>query len=359
MTTPGTHITTTSTTTTTTKPTAMEKVREKATQLADKLSGRTHDTNVYHDSNQPGPGFHGNIANPTDPVATYHAGQQPIDALHSDDTRHPHHHRDNNNQTTMPLHTGAAVGDAAVPHGNTVNRAAYQQKLDHNDPLAAGAVGSGPSGPAVPPKDDHSHRHHGFFGHHDKHDQHDQHHTTALAGANAVDPNLIHPSIVPHPQTAALGGSGGGVAGPTGTSHMPTYTTQTNAPTAAGIAAPVAPKTAEQGVYPSTAGTGTTGMGIHHDLHNMNHVHAQTATMPTTTTAAGTQIPMNANNSTFPVNQHNMHQANPVHSINNNTAAPVANVDANNSGIAPTVPAMGAPGTTTAAGTHMPGQYVA
>ncbi|KAG0380262.1 hypothetical protein BGX24_009273 [Mortierella sp. AD032] len=295
---PVTH-TTTSTTTATAKPTAMERVKEKASQLADKLSGRTHDNDVYHDSNQPGPAFHGNTANPIDPVATYHAGETPIDALNSGDTR--------------------------------------------------------PLGPAVPPKDDLSHHHHGIFG--DHHDKHTQHHTTALAGANAPDPNVIHPSIVPHPQTI-----GGGVAGPTGTSHMPAYTTQSYAPTATtGTAAPIAAQTAEQGIYPPPAGAGTTGttglygMENQGDLRNMNHVHAQTATMPTTTSAAGTQIPMNVNNSTVPVNQHNLPQMNPVHSTNNNTAANAAN----NGGIAPNVPAMGAPGTTTAAGTHMPGQYVA
>ncbi|KAF9913151.1 hypothetical protein EC991_003611 [Linnemannia zychae] len=308
MTNPTTQTTTTSTTTTTTKPTAMERVKEKANHLADKLSGRTHDNNIYHDSNQPGPnqpgpGFHGNTANAVNPAATYHAGQNPVDALHSDTRLN-----NNMNQTTMPLHTGAAVGDTAVPHGSTVNRTAYQQQLDQN-------IGGGLA-PAVPPKDSDRSHHHGIFGGH--RDKREQQHT------NVADPNLIHPSVVPHQQTT-------NVAGPTGTSHMPTYNQNNIAPTA------------QQGVYPSTttAGPGSHGLMNHNDLHHMNHVHAQTASMPTTT-ATGTQVPMNANNSTVPVNQHNMNQAVPVHSNNNAT-----------------VPAMGAPGTTTAAGTHMPGQYTA
>ncbi|KAG0058363.1 hypothetical protein BGZ90_004984, partial [Linnemannia elongata] len=83
---PTTHTTTTSTTTTTTKPTTMEKVKEKVSEFADKLSGRPHDpnqANLYHDSNQPGPGFHGtndnlprntgNTANAVNPAVTYHA----------------------------------------------------------------------------------------------------------------------------------------------------------------------------------------------------------------------------------------------------------------------------------------------
>ncbi|KAF9130725.1 hypothetical protein BGW39_002726 [Mortierella sp. 14UC] len=324
---PTTHTTTTSTTATPAKPTAMEKVKEKATHLADKLSGRTHDSsNVYHDdSNQPGPGFHGNAPNPANPAATYHAGLHPVDALHSSDTRHNY----NTNQTTMPLHTGAAVGDTAVPHGNTVNRSAYQQNLDSN---AGGGLA-----PAVPPKDDDRSHHHGIFGAH--HDKHNQDHSTALADSNAADPNLIHPSVIPHQQTT-------NVAGPTGTSHVPAYNQSNIAPIAAGGAVPITAQTADQGVYPSstTAGPGSHGLTGHNDQHSLNHVHAQMANMPgnTTTTAAGTQVPMNANNSTVPVNQHNLNQAVPVNS-NNNAA----------------VPAMGAPGTTTAAGTHMPGQYVA
>jgi len=319
----------------------MEKVKDKATHLADKITGRQQDPNygnLQHDSNQPGPGFHGtnstglpntgNTANAVNPTATYHAGQQPVDALNAGDRNRDRHH---NNQTmTMPLHTGAAVGDSAVPHGNTVNRAAYQDQLDNRG-------NAGVAGPAVPPKDDRTH-HHGIFGHKDKHD----HQTTALGGANATDPNLIHPSVVPHQQTTA---GATNVAGPTGTSHVPTYT-QNVPPQAAGTV-PVVGQTAQQ-VYPSSGGG---LMGNHYERHNQAHLQNTMAAPGATTTAAGTQVlPMNANNSTVPVNQHNMHQTNPV--LSNNNAAP-------GGGVPQTVPAMGAPGTTTAAGTHMPGQYVA
>ncbi|KAF9151219.1 hypothetical protein BG015_006949 [Linnemannia schmuckeri] len=309
MTNPTTHTTTTSTTTTTSKPTAMEKVKEKATQIADKLTGKQHDpnhSNVYHDSNQPGPGFHGNdnlptntgnTANAINPAVTYHAGQHPVDALNTTDRHH-----NQNNQTAMPPHTGAAVGNTAVPHGNT---AGHQGLTGH-------------SGPTVPPKDDH---HHGIFSglHHDKHDKRD---TNALGGTQAADPNLIHPSVVPHQQTTAgLQNPGAtNVAGPTGTSHVPTYT-QNVPPTAAGTV-PVVGQTAEQ-VHPSSGGG---LMGNHHDRHNQAHIQNTMAT----TTAAGTQVPpMNTNNNTAP-----------------------------GGAVPQNVPAMGAPGTTTAAGTHMPGQYV-
>ncbi|KAK3826875.1 MAG: hypothetical protein JOS17DRAFT_236962 [Linnemannia elongata] len=327
MSNPPTHTTTTSTTTTTTKPTTMERVKEKATQIADKLAGKPHDPNIYHDSNQPGPGFHGannnnnlpsntgNTANAVNPAATYHAGQHPVDALHTLDNRNY-----NNQTTTMPMHTGAAVGDAAVPHGNTVNRAAYQDTLGGQQGLA------GHTGPAVPPKDDHKH-HHGLFGHKDKHDKYDQ--PMALGGAQATDPNLIHPSVVPHQQTTNVGGlQNPAAAGPTGTSHVPTYN-QNIPPTA----------TSAEQVYPSSGGD---LMGSHQDRHLQAHVQSAMAGPGATTTAAGTQIPpMNANNSAVPMNQQNMQQAAP-------------------GGVVPqNVPAMGAPGTTTAAGTHMPGQYVA
>jgi hypothetical protein len=340
--------------TTATKPTAMEKVKEKATQLADKLTGKQHDTThsgVEHrdDFNQPGPGFHGSTTdNTANPAATYHAGQHPIDALNTDNRRHDRHDIGTavgNIPTTMPLHTGAAGGDTAVPHGAAVDRSAYQQQL-------GGTTSS--TGPNVPPKDDHSHHHGILSGLRDKHDdKHGQHHTTA-------DPNLIHPSIVPHQQTT-------NVAGPTGTSHVPAYN-QNMPSTAPGGAVP---HTAEQVFHPMSGTgadtTGVTGSNIRdtsgmmggadqHDLYNRAHIHAQTAAMNpgSTTSAAGTQVPMNTNNSTLPINQQNMHQTNPVHSDNSTTTGA-----ANSGGVPQTVPAMGAPGTTTAAGTHMPGQYVA
>jgi len=317
---PTTHTTTTPTATTTAKPTTMDKVKEKATLLADKITGRQHDPNhsdLHHDSNQPGPDFRGtnditipntgNTANTVNPAVTYHAGQHPIDALNANN-RHDRHHN-NNQTTTMPLHTGAAVGDAAVPHGNTVDRTAYQDKLEHH-----GVTGH--TGPAVPPKDDHTH--HGIFGHNDKHKEH---HTTALGGANAPDPNLIHPSVVPHQQTTAGGLQNPGVtnvAGPTGTSHVPTYT-QNMPPAAIGTVPVVVGQTAQQ-VYPSSGGG---LMGDHHDRHNQAHLQNTMAGTGATTTAAGTHVPpMNTNNSAVPVNQHNMHQTNPVHSTNNAAPAP-------------------------------------
>ncbi|KAF9136353.1 hypothetical protein BGX30_011279 [Mortierella sp. GBA39] len=334
MTNPATQTTTTSTTTTSVPPTAMEKVKDKVSQMADKLIGKQHDpiqSHVYNDSNQPGPGFHGanalptNTGNATNPVGTYNAGQQPIDPLNTQDRQQKTY---NTQPRTMPMHTGAAVAGSAVPHGNTVDRAAYQDTLGGNQGLTGNAA------PPVPPRTDNK-THHGIFGHKDKHDKHQ---TTAPSGAYATDPNLVHPSVIPHQQTVG-GLQNPAVAGPTGTSQIPNYN-QNIPPTAAA---------AEQ-VYPSSGGD---LMGTHQDRHYQAHVQSTMAGPGATTTAAGTQIPpMNANNQTVPVNQPNLNQTAPVYDNRNAAAAP--------GGVIPqTVPAMGAPGTTTAAGTHMPNQYVA
>ncbi|KAF9546807.1 hypothetical protein EC957_009412 [Mortierella hygrophila] len=329
MTKPGTHTTTTSTTTTSVPPTTMEKVKDKVSQVADKIAGKPHDPlqpHIYHDSNQPGPGFHGanqpptNTGNATNPAGIHSAGQQPINPLNTQDR----HQKDYNNQpSTMPMHTGAAAAGSAVPQGNTVDRAAYQDTLGGQQ----GAAGN--VAPPVPPRTDDK-THHGIFGHKDKHDKH-QTTATAPGGAYATtDPNLVHPSVIPHQQTTAGGVQNPAVAGPTGTSHVPTYN-QNVPPTGA---------TAGQ-VYPSSGGD---PMGTHQDRHYQAHVQSTMAGPGATTTAAGTQIPpTNASNNPVPVNQ-----AAPVYY--NNAAAPGGTVPQ-------TVPAMGAPGTTTAAGTHMPNQY--
>jgi hypothetical protein len=295
--------------------------------MADKITGKPHDPlqpHVYHDSNQPGPGFHGanqpptNTGNATNPAGTYNAGQQqPINPLNTQDRQQQNY---NNQPRTMPMHTGAAAAGSAVPHGNTVDRAAYQDTLGGHQGVAGNVA------PAVPPRDDNK-AHHGIFGHKDKH----QTTATAPGGAYATDPNLVHPSVIPHQQTTAGGLQNPAVAGPTGTSHVPTYN-QNIPPTA----------TSAEQVNPSAGGGGL--MGNHQDRHYQTHVQSTMAGPGATTTAAGTQIPStNTSNNPVPMNQ-----GAPVY--NNNAAAPGGNLPQ-------TVPAMGAPGTTTAAGTHMPNQY--
>ncbi|KAF9083469.1 hypothetical protein BGX23_011473 [Mortierella sp. AD031] len=324
---PPAHTTTTSTTTTsaanptaeTTKPTAMEKVKEKVDTLVEKVTGRTHtDSN---DPLQPGTGtHHTNVTQGNDPVATYHAG------------------------------------DTAVPHGNTVDRTAYGQKLEGMAPVPAPA-------PAVPPKDDKHHHERGVLG--GQHDQHNQHHTTTLPGATqAADPNLIHPSVIPHQQTTTAAATGPGfqnpatVAGPTGTSHMPTSSQNIPPTAAAGTAAPATEQFHPMDMTGGKMG-GVMGQQQRDPLDEHRQAHAQNtaaAMAPAAAAATGTGLPMNTNNSTVPVNQQNLGQTAPVHSANNATTTGANNAIPQNTA---TVPAMGAPGTTTATGTHMPGQYVA
>jgi hypothetical protein len=342
--------------------------------MADKITGKPHDPlqpHVYHDSNQPGPGFHGanqpptntgnatnpagtynagqqhpinplntqdrqqknynnqpptNIGNATNPVGTYNAGQQqPINPLNTQDHQQQKY---NTQPRTMPMHTGAAAAGSAVPHGNTVDRAAYQDTLGGHQGVAGNAA------PPVPPRDDNK-THHGIFGHKDEH----QTTATAPGGACATDPNLVHPSVIPHQQTTAGGlQNPASVAGPTGTSHVPTYN-QNIPPTA----------TSAEQVNPSAGGGGL--MGSHQDRHFQAHVQSTMAGPGATTTAAGTQIPpTNASNNPVPMNQSAPVPMNQSAPVNNNAAAPGGTLPQ-------TVPAMGAPGTTTAAGTHMPNQY--
>ncbi|KAG0244865.1 hypothetical protein B0O80DRAFT_483693 [Mortierella sp. GBAus27b] len=65
-------------------------------------------------------------------------------------------------------------------------------------------------------------------------------------------------------------------------------------------------------------------------------------------------LPVNTNNSTVPVTEQHLHQSTPVHTINAATSVPPPVPPKDQ---VSTVPAMGASGTTTAAGTHIPGEY--
>ncbi|KAG0283495.1 hypothetical protein BGZ98_006315, partial [Dissophora globulifera] len=119
--------------------------------------------------------------------------------------------------TNPALHTGAAVCDTAVPHGNTINRTAYEEQLHrgldnpHGNELVGGAAVSDnkdnlyqtttPATGVTKP-------------------------TTGLAGGN-----LAHPAP----------------AGPTGTSNIPTFS-QNIPPTAAGTV-PTAYAVDSQGAY--------------------------------------------------------------------------------------------------------------
>ncbi|KAF9101777.1 hypothetical protein BGX27_011331 [Mortierella sp. AM989] len=227
------------------KPSTMETIKDKATDFVHKVTGKSQDAN-----------------DPMDPA--HHNNHHNID---KNTTEHRHKDR------TGPLHTGAAVAGAAVPHGNPIERTAYQQ--------VAGAPG-----PATGHKDPNIH------------------------GTDTAASNPVAPGTVQHPMAPVA------AAGPTGTSHIPTHS-QNIPPTAASI-------------FP-TSHTAETVPG---------NAHGRAASG-----TAGTDAPINTNNSTVPVNEHNIHQTAPVHS--NNAATATTN----------TVPAMGAPGTTTAAGTHVPGEY--
>ncbi|CAO3571712.1 unnamed protein product [Mortierella alpina] len=283
------------TTTTTTKPSTMETIKDKAATLVDKVTGKHHD-GAHHTSH----------------------------TTHTTDVHNPNAPRNH----AGPLHTGAAAADTAVPHGASVDRAAYQQQQQPGAPANSIPVTG--------------QQHHG------------------LNAAN-VDPNHVHPSVIPHGTTTTTTTSATGThipagghhnvqhpapAGPTGTTNVPTYA-QNIPPTAAGVV-PTA-FTAEQVHDPNhhnnqakqdhhhTGGLGGL-LNRHHDDHHHQKNVAGTTGHDTGVHVAG-GVPVNTNNSTMPVNQSNLHQAAPVHTDNN------------------TVPAMGAPGTTTAAGTHMPGGF--
>ncbi|KAF9988039.1 hypothetical protein BGZ65_012994 [Modicella reniformis] len=277
-----------------TKSSTMEHIKDKATNLVhkvtDKLHGNDYTTHNTTVNSTVDPANHHNLAD--------HRGHHRGEGLAG-----PHLHDQHQQQPkhSGPLHTGAALAGAAVPHDKSVDRGAYQQHLNASAPVAP---------------------------------------TTGTHGTHTTG-GLQHPAP----------------AGPTGTTNVPTYA-QNIAPTAAGVV-PTARST-EQDQYHKRGDP--IGIG-HHDHHH--HHKAE----------SGVGFPMNTNNSTIPVNTHNLPQANPVHSTNAATgptntvpvmSAPSTTTAAGthipgeyNAATGPTntVPAMGAPGTTTAAGTHLPGEY--
>ncbi|KAF9332372.1 hypothetical protein BG006_004762 [Podila minutissima] len=134
MTNPATTHPTTNTAVDHTKPSKLEVIKDKAATLVDKVAGKSHHTTTATTINpaadqhlrrhQGNPVDYLNIKDPLhhnqDP--THHHSNQPH---HDKNLFHQHKsHHDN------PLHTGAAVGDAAVPHQPTVKDAAYKQHLD-------------------------------------------------------------------------------------------------------------------------------------------------------------------------------------------------------------------------------------
>ncbi|KAG0027680.1 hypothetical protein BGZ81_005379 [Podila clonocystis] len=167
-----------------TKPSKLEVIKEKAATLVDKVTGKFHHTTTATTSD-PDQHLHQRQDNPVDYLNVK-------DPVHNHDPTHnhnsqPHHdknpfhqHKDHHGN---PLHVGAAVGDAAVPHQPTVKDAAYQQQL-------------GTQTTGVP--------------------------ATGTAGAPIVGSHAQ-----PHIQHAVP-------AGLTGTSHVPSYT-QNIAPPAAGV----------------------------------------------------------------------------------------------------------------------------
>ncbi|KAF9206137.1 hypothetical protein BGZ49_002964 [Haplosporangium sp. Z 27] len=232
-------------------PSAMETIKDKASHLVHKVTGKPH-----HPT--------------TNTTANTRNEIQPIDNLNAtDNTRRGHNRGDN---------TGALHTDTGIPHGNPADRATYQQ------------VSEAPTY-AVPVTDQ------------EYRNQNAQPATARLA------PETTHRQGVPISSdqqrnmntlgNAQYPSAPAAQAGPTGTSHVPTYT-QNVAPMAAGV-------------------------------------------VPTTYIAE--TAPKNTN---FPANTHNLRQSAPIHSNNGTSATNVAS----------TVPAMGAPGTTTAAGTHVPGERI-
>ncbi|KAF9182710.1 hypothetical protein BGZ51_004496 [Haplosporangium sp. Z 767] len=261
------------TTTAATKPSTMETLKEKAANLAEKVTGKPHG---HHDA----------------------AGHQTTAT--SGTVHDPAHLNENLKHSggplhtgAGPLHTGAAATGTAIPHGSTVDRTAYQQH-----------------------------------------------------GQNTTDPNFVQSSAVPPNQTTTISAAGtsipGGAplqhpapAGHIGTGgHVPTYAQ--NIPPAAA------------GVTPTGYGAGQVNdpnakhLGSHNTSHENRHHHSlnplhhhDNDNKNATGTVVGA-FPVNPHSSTLPANN-NPQQVAPMHSNNN------------------TVPAMGAPGTTTAAGTHVPG----
>lgn len=186
MTNPATTYPTTNTATDHTKPSKLEAIKDKAATLIDKVTGKSH---------------HTTIATTTDPVTGQHLHQHQGDSVdylnmknplqHNQDSAHQHNQPDHDKNSFHqhrdhrgnPMHTGAAVGDTAIPYQPTVKDAAYQQHI-------------GTHMADVP--------------------------ATETTGAPAIGSHAQ-----PHMQYAAP-------AGPTGTSHVPTYT-QNIAPPATGV----------------------------------------------------------------------------------------------------------------------------
>jgi hypothetical protein len=267
--------------TTQNKPSTMEHIKDKASNLvhkvASKLQGHDDTTHQTTLNSTADPLHHQNLADPRrekreGAAGSYYQYQapQPLpqEQQHQQSDKH-----------SGPLHTGAALAGAAVPHGTTTDRAAYQ-KLQQQQ---AGIPSS-----MAPVTDTH-----------------------AASG-------LHH-----HPAPA----------GPTGTTNVPTYA-HNIAPTAAGVVPRAYAAEQDHGLQRDPAA----------DKDHLQHQYYKNQ--------AASGLPVNTNNSADPVSG----QSAPVHSINpatvsNPTGATAPTVPTN------TVPAMGAPGTTTAAGTHIPGEF--
>ncbi|KAF9389699.1 hypothetical protein CPB97_010779 [Podila verticillata] len=215
MTNPAATYPTTNTAAEHTKPSKLEAIKDKAATLVDKVTGKSHHTTT---------------ATITDPVTGQHLRQHhgdPVDYLnvkgslqHNQDPTHHHHNQADHDKNPFhqhkdrhgnPMHTGAAVGDAAVPHQPTVKDAAYQQHI-------------GTYTANVP--------------------------VTETTGAPVLSSHAQ-----PHNHHAAP-------AGPTGTSHIPTYT-QNIAPPAAGVV-PTAYVTEQ-----------VPGHHHEHDKHKHNSLHGR------------------------------------------------------------------------------------
>jgi len=299
MTNPITTHNTTTTTTTTQKPSTMDNIKDKATNLIDKVTGKNHTYTDHqgavqqpdhahnnhnnalnqggvHTTGPSGTTGLGNTANPnaagTGLGNTANPNAAGTGLTGANTTVNPAHHgivhntahqqnTGNLNHHSGPMHTGAAMAGTAVPHETSVDRAAYQQQQQN--------------------------------------------------------PNMGAPLQHSIP------------AGPTGTSNVPTFSQ--NVPPPAGVV--------------PTAQVAEIHDGHDHKKHSLfgghkkDHVdqglgaHQQVHG----TAAAGGNVPLNTT-----------HQSN----------VPLQQQAAGtNAGVQNTVPAMGAPGTTTAAGTHVPGEY--
>lgn len=300
----------------------MEKVKEKATNLVDKVTGKSHphDNSHLHDQNvdpttqtqqhhhphfqpQPQPQSHGNV--PATNVGENKA------------TTHQH---------SGPLHTGAAASSAAVPHKPMTERTAYEQQY-----LSRGSQNQNPMNTTADPTAAPAMKatSHGVDPRQSQQQQQQQPPitTTGLPSTAIGATQQQHPSA----PTGVMGATGNN-------NHIPTYA-QNIAPTAAGVVPTAHPVT-----DPSQQVLGDSGLGRRDPTHPVNtnpfpeeshHSHRPTTQMTD---------PTKAGNGRFPDESHHSHH--PTTQMTDPTKA------GNTS-----VPAMGAPGTTTTAGTHLPGQY--